>query len=678
MKKLLLLALTVGTCASLAACGGSDKTVTNFLDRHINVENQNVTVSYNNKVVNIDGNMVENTTDNTVFDMDLSGKTAAWLPSTYYEYTPTGDTSYTTGYKDIILLDSLTETELKSVDNAAYQAYVGPFAQLAAAQSTVLGDNELSYKNFKSETVKNDDNTSTTTYYFVVDKDTTSLTSPMTIEFSFELNDKEKATDVFETATVKYNSATWTYSNLTNRSEDVKEEDVANEVEVATPATTLFEELAIAAQTIENMQVTTSIPYTDTEDTTITSQTITLKTSTTTEGVQYFQVSTQFEGSYYAIELEDGTFQVYTKCTIASYTNYYIISNEATLPHVDAVQTVLTERAVKAEELEKVSGYYSLYYTENDIQYRVNGQEFKYYGGWAVTLTDTSGDSNVVILSSEDFTTDLSSTVAGLAIYNTVLADYTTIMANNSSNTVKNNTVEEYDADGVLVATYYYMFDANGEGIALTVNADGTASLTNTYTGSSTGVSYNLYAIDADMVVTQKAGGGGTNTVDHSKHATSYIVASYSELTYNSTTETFVHNYGETSHKAELHVTVGETLADTYGTTYRWSDSIGGVRVGEYVQYITTVNSADEVINTYLAAIESYEVDRLIGELESWVVTYATIDSASANTSVTRYVSYAKALYASFSDSNKALVTDYETSIATLEAALAAYAAANA
>ncbi len=602
MKKLLLLALTIGSATALTACGGAEKAVDTFLERHINVETQNFTVAYSGKTINVDGNMVQNTTDSNVFDMNLDGKTAAWLKDTYYEYTPTEGSSYTSGYQDIIVLDSLTEAEVKSTDAAAYQAYVGPFAQLVAAQSDVLDDKELSSKFFSTE--KDEDGNETV--YFVVDKETTAATSPMTMEFTYELNDNEKETDEFKTVTVVYNGNTWVYSNLTNASEGVSDEDVKNVIEVATPATTLFEELAIAASTMENIKVSGSIPYTSETDSTITSQTVTVQTSTTEEDVKYFYVNTQYDGSYYAIENADGTFQVYTKCTISGYTSYYVISTEDTLSHVDALQTVLTANAVKAEEMNKVSSYYNWYYTEGNLEYNVYVREFKHYGEFSVTITDTSGDTNTTFLTAEDYSTDLSSTVSGLSIYNTVLAEYTDITSTSSSNTTQNITVVTYDTDGttVLNTTYYIANHETAGEVCLVIDADGSAELTRTYTGTST-YKYDEFFIDADMNVSIEAT-GVTNSISSTIYTSQYVRVGYSDLTWDSTAGAFYCNKGEDSHKHELFYYIGATVEESYTETYNW-DYVDGARTGEYLKYTTTVNSATETINTYLAAIATYE-----------------------------------------------------------------------
>ncbi len=312
MKKLLLLALTLGTATALTACGGgAEKAVDSFLENHTDfladseVVN-NYTVKTGSTTFKVAGNLLSVNGTNEFYSVNDDLTASYWYDQTLWFYE-TGDTYQgTTSYsKDVLNNESLTTSEFKGHTDA-YNAFVGPFAQLVAAQSDVLGDKELSSKFFTSETVGEGDDAKEVIYFVVDKKETTVDNSPMTIEFTYALNAKEKETNEFLTATVKMGSTTWEYSNLSN--EDY-EFNTSTAHTLAAPGETMIENIVAIANTQDDMTATFSYEYTNSSDV---ASTAAFTTVINGDVVKLTTTNSNFDNQY-VVANTDGSITLYTQ-----------------------------------------------------------------------------------------------------------------------------------------------------------------------------------------------------------------------------------------------------------------------------------------------------------------------------------------------------------------------------
>ncbi len=485
MKKLLVLALAVSSTVALTACGSADKTVSNFIERHINVVDSegvavdsNYTVDVGGKSFKVAGNLLNTGSD--FYEVNEDASATYW---TYASNINQEDTDGSTTKVEVQYMETLTAAEFKA-DSAAYNAANNPFAQLTAAQTEVLGENELSYKNFKSVTEKDEEGNSTTTYFFVVDKTTTKEDSPMTLEFSYNLNEKEKTTKEFATATINFNNTTWVYSNLSN--EDYEFGATAHTIN--TPGETVNEEIINLINAQDDMTVKFDYVYTTTSGT-VTDTTATVRIN---NGAYHFDFYTSAVTDFYLEKNEDGT---YTKTTVDSGTWY--IQETVTAEEVDALtqlEAVLDHEALDAGVHSTFTNNSSYYNAYNSVDYdkipvggyfaRTEFSSYKVDGKTALSVevrtrgndnengnntyisqyTITFNDYEALDADGEVITPSISDEIASLNIVNenfktivemlnatssnALSRNYTFTNASGLVRNIANGLMEELDADG--------------------------------------------------------------------------------------------------------------------------------------------------------------------------------------------------------------------------------------
>ncbi len=344
MKKLLLLALTLGSATALTACGGSAKEVSNFLEQHMDVETQNFTVAYNtSNTFKVNGDYYSHTSSDAIYKVNTNGSGSKWYTSSDTLYAYDYDGQGTNGYLNYSRVDNLTSSEMSSESNNVANAATNPFELLTTAFSERIDGKDL-HKFFDSVTEKNEDGDKITTYFFLDEKKTTLEETSMKVVFTYVQDEKGKNTDEFATATVTYKGNTWVYSGF----------DATGTI--SPENTTYTESIANRLNEWNNISFNTSEYLYDSETQEYYTQNAYVEINdgyyyiesyvgtNTTSNKTYRYVKTETDGSYTVLTREGVTSGLWTETL------------SATVDVLDWLLPVLSESTFDAAQFEKVSG----------------------------------------------------------------------------------------------------------------------------------------------------------------------------------------------------------------------------------------------------------------------------------------------------------------------------------